>query len=191
MTPATVYSALDDWAGNGRQSVWYSCKNYRMNVYCDGENVWIRDVHKFNETIRDFYLDEPCKTHSIIYETLPIMDGLNFTDENTVAGIYLGKGKITETKRADQEFVVLIEGDDNRLTMQISEEEIGITGEKDFSRPIITKKECETVMEFKEEEISYLHDEVSYAVNIAEGKFDTVTKRLVSSEQKLCLKIAE
>lgn len=141
MTPATVYSALDDWTGNGRQSVWYSCKNYRINVFCDGENVWIRDVHKFNETIRDFYLDEPCKTHSITYETLPIMDGLNFTDEDTVAGIYLGKGKITETKRADEEFIVSVEGEENRLTLQISEDEIKITGKKDFSLPFVTKKE--------------------------------------------------
>ena len=33
MTPAAVYSALDDWAGLDNQSVWYSCKEYRLNLF--------------------------------------------------------------------------------------------------------------------------------------------------------------
>ena len=61
VTPLTVYSALDDWAENGRQSVWCSCRGYRVNVYCDGRNVLIRDIHLFDEACRDPYLDWPCR----------------------------------------------------------------------------------------------------------------------------------
>ena len=123
LTPVSVYSALDDWAGNGTQSVWYSCKNYRINVYCDGENVWIRDVHKFDETIRDNYLDVPCKEHSICYETYPIVDGLKLAREEASSGVFLTKGKITDTKQEGQEFVICIEGEGKHFQMRITEED--------------------------------------------------------------------
>ena len=123
LTPVSVYSALDDWAGNGTQSVWYSCKNYRINVYCDGENVWIRDVHKFDETIRDNYLDVPCKEHAILYETLSIVDGLKNAHENNMVGVFLTKGKITNTKQEGQEFVICIEGEGKHFQMRITEED--------------------------------------------------------------------
>lgn len=39
-------------------SVWYSCKRYRLNLFSDDREVWIRDIHKFDEKYRDVYLDK-------------------------------------------------------------------------------------------------------------------------------------
>ncbi len=190
MTPAAVYSALDDWTGSGRQSVWYNCKNYRVNIYCDGKEVWIRDIHKFSGDCRDRHLDQPCKEHAIVYDTLPMMDGLHFTDENVTAGIFLAKGKIADTQRRGSIFIVHIAGENNRLTLEITEEAISISGEKEFLLPFMVKEDCETITGYSEREIQYSHNGIKYALKIEEGTFDTVSRWMNSSECRILLKIS-
>ncbi|MBQ7839969.1 MAG: hypothetical protein IJ390_05725 [Lachnospiraceae bacterium] len=189
LTPATVYSALDDWAQNGCQSVWYNCRNYRINVYCDGENVRIRDIHKFSENYRDVHLDVPCKAHSILYDALPVMDGLNFTDENTTAGIFLAKGKISNTARDGQAFIVSVAGEEQNFILRMTEEKICITGEQEFLAPFAVKESVRAGMKFGKDEIRYHHNGMEYALIMEEGSFDEKQDCLVSSGKRILLKM--
>ncbi len=191
MTPATVYSALDDWADSGKQSVWYNCKNYRINIYCDGSKVWIRDIHTFCENDRDIHLDQPCKAHAIFYETRPVVDGLHFSDGVTAAGICLATGKITGTKRDGQVFSVNIEGDIGPLTIQLTENKVSVAADYDFSLPFLMKSDCRTDMQFREDCMEYRHNGIAYQVKIEVGKFETAGHSFVSDGGRVVLVLGE
>lgn len=67
--------ALDDWQGQGRISVWYDSRFYRLNLLGDGGNFYIRDLHGFDESVASATHTNALATAYFDYETLPIMDG--------------------------------------------------------------------------------------------------------------------
>ena len=56
-TPTTAVVALNDFEGFDRQSVWYDSKNYRLNIYKDGNLIGFRDSFLFNENYKERYLE--------------------------------------------------------------------------------------------------------------------------------------
>lgn len=74
-TPATAFVALDDWKHEGRKSMWFDSRNYRINLLWENGELWIRDWHVFDETYAERYLTEVCTTPNCLYDTLPIIDG--------------------------------------------------------------------------------------------------------------------
>lgn len=172
MTPATVYSALDDWNDTGKQSVWYNCKNYRVNMYCDEYGVWIRDLHMFNENYRDVYLDHPCKSDYAILDTLPIMDGFRFSDEKTRAGYYFGKGHIDKIWSCGDVFCVLIEADGKKITVEISEERINMRCNVDFTVKFSFKKGCGQITEISKRKMTLRHNGMEYGVLMEHGNIE-------------------
>jgi hypothetical protein len=74
LTPATAVVALDDWKGQGRKTVWYDSRFYRLNVLWDKDAFFIRDLHRFNERVVSPTHDRPLTATSLAYETLPIVD---------------------------------------------------------------------------------------------------------------------
>lgn len=79
-----------DYAPNGSnaKTAWYNCANYRANLHSRNGELYLRDLHIFDETVHEDYLDKPVTTHSCGYYTLPVEDGLNFTVGSCRAGIF-------------------------------------------------------------------------------------------------------
>ena len=88
MTPASTLVAEDDWKGSGKASVWYSCKNYRVNLYGEQKRFWIRDLQLFREGYEERYETETAPGTSLTFDNLPVVDGVRFTGDGVRAGLY-------------------------------------------------------------------------------------------------------
>jgi hypothetical protein len=105
VTPPSSVVALDDWQKKGKGSVWYNSRYYRINIFWENGSVYIRDIHFFNELYPERYLHTPAQEvirsnlpgnknevnangHKCIYDTLPVMDGANWSSNTTKAGIF-------------------------------------------------------------------------------------------------------
>ncbi|MDF2543153.1 MAG: hypothetical protein K0S47_2871 [Herbinix sp.] len=87
-TPPSTITALTDWKDSGKQSIWYNCKNYRINFYTEEGRFWIRDLYLFREDYKERYLDDICTTNELIYDNLPIIDGNRFCGNGIRSGLY-------------------------------------------------------------------------------------------------------
>ncbi len=76
ITPAAALVADTDRNHNELQSLWYSCRKYRANIVKEKHRVFFRDIFLFNERYEDPYVETPCKEWNIIYDNLPVVDGL-------------------------------------------------------------------------------------------------------------------
>jgi hypothetical protein len=74
-TPPSAFMALDDWKHEGRKSVWFETSRYRINLLWENGGLWIRDLHRFDETYAERYLRDVCPTPVCLYDTLPVVDG--------------------------------------------------------------------------------------------------------------------
>ena len=74
LTPATAVVALDDWKHEGRKTVWYDSRFYRMNILWQNGTFFIRDFHCFDENVVSPTHDSALTATSLSYQTLPIMD---------------------------------------------------------------------------------------------------------------------
>jgi hypothetical protein len=74
ITPPTAVVALDDWRHEGRKTVWYDSRFYRLNLLWQDHGFFIRDLHCFDENMVSPTHDTALKATSLAYYTLPIMD---------------------------------------------------------------------------------------------------------------------
>ncbi len=80
VTPATALTAYEDWAHDGTKpeevchSVWYSCANYRANIFLRGDKLFFRDLTKFDDRYTERYMEKPCEAWDAVYDNLPIVD---------------------------------------------------------------------------------------------------------------------
>ena len=80
-TPATTVCALNDWdTGEKIQSVYYDCKNYVANLFRCGEKIFLRAFYLFDENFEDHYLNTPCETWYAVNENLPLVDTVNWEE---------------------------------------------------------------------------------------------------------------
>ena len=172
-TPPTAYSALDDWAEMGNKSVWYSCKNYRINIFNDDEEVSIRDIHKFDENYVDQYLDNPCKEACCIYDSLPVIDSVRFSDDNTKCGIYFGKGEIEKIEKVNaNDLMVYVTVENKQIKILLSEEGISIECNQDFVAEFKFKENTNQIKNIDEHEIKYEHNEMNYSMKLSCGSIE-------------------
>jgi hypothetical protein len=92
LTPASSICAESGFSGGGksadRSSIWYNCRNYRINLVREGEFFRIRDFYLFRQAYPERYLTTTCTTDYLQYDNLPIMDGNRFSSGGVLAGIY-------------------------------------------------------------------------------------------------------
>jgi hypothetical protein len=88
LTPATAVVAMDDWKGQGRKTVWYNSRFYRMNVLWEKGTFFIRDIHCFDERIISPTHETALKASALTYETLPIVDWASWSRSNKDAGMW-------------------------------------------------------------------------------------------------------
>ena len=79
----------ESWRNRGRRSVWYESRFYRTNLFWEGGEFRVRDIHLFNEAYPERYLMEPVTTNWWVYDTLPALDGFTWSTADALAGIRL------------------------------------------------------------------------------------------------------
>jgi hypothetical protein len=89
LTPATAVTATQDYLNMGHKAVWYNSRFYRASIMCSHDSLNIRDIHLFDERMRSDYIDTPGTSTQCIYETLPFVDGNQWSKGATVAGLRL------------------------------------------------------------------------------------------------------
>lgn len=82
-TPPTSVVALDDVKQEGRKSVWYNSRFYRLNLLWDKGTVYARDIHRFDESMASPTHDAALATAYFDYQTLPVMDGGQWSGNGT------------------------------------------------------------------------------------------------------------
>jgi hypothetical protein len=87
LTPATSVVYLDDWKREGRKTVWYESRFYRVNFLWESNSFFIRDLHCFDEKVVSPTHAAALQTRSLSYETLPVMDGALWS-EGKPAGMW-------------------------------------------------------------------------------------------------------
>ena len=80
-------TATDDWKGEGRKTVWYNSRYYRVNMLWEHDDFRIRDIHLFDQGYADPYLVEPLRSSACEYDAPPLVDGFNWSGAETIAGI--------------------------------------------------------------------------------------------------------
>lgn len=79
---AQTQIALEDWNGQGRRSVWYNCRNYRANLYQEGNRFYIRDIHKMCDGFAEDHLTTASTNWNEVLYTPPVVDAYMFRSEN-------------------------------------------------------------------------------------------------------------
>lgn len=91
-TPPTAVTVENDFRHEGRKTVWYDSKYYRANVLLDADSsIGFRDIHLFNEKMKSDYYDKPGTTSHFTFETLPVVDGLQWSSDAVLAGMRIVK----------------------------------------------------------------------------------------------------
>ena len=83
LTPPTAVVALDDWKHEGRKTIWYDSRFYRLNILWQDGHFFIRDFHCFDEHVVSPTHDTALTATSLAYQTLPIMDWATWSHSGT------------------------------------------------------------------------------------------------------------
>ncbi len=92
VTPATAFPMTHDPLGQGNQTMWYNSRYYRANVLLDSKgHLRFRDIHLFDERMQSPYHEQPGESSHFIFETLPVVDGQQWSTREVTAGLRLQK----------------------------------------------------------------------------------------------------
>ena len=86
-TPATSIVCENDWHADCK-TVWYNCKNYRLNLLTEGDRFWLRDAYLFDEAYCERYMTTLCTTKDMTLDNLPLVDGNVYSGGGVRAGLY-------------------------------------------------------------------------------------------------------
>ena len=167
-TPAAAQTFLKDWKEDGRQSVWYNSKFYRINLYCEEEKVWIRDFQRFDQNRADRYLTVPCAVDDAIYDALPYMDGYRWSGEGLRAGIYLdGVEKIVSAEEEENGLRLFLKKEDgSQAEIQVAETWIKL---KNCGLSFQYLKKSAAEIYFDKRTIAYTYDSWEYRLELEKG----------------------
>ena len=136
VTPACALVALEDWAHDADdaehqcRSVWYSCKNYRANLFSCGKKLFFRDIQKYDDRYVERYAVNPCTTWDATYDNLPMVDNLTWSQNGVEAGIVFD-GEFADISAAevgkDLEVVASF-ADGHKVTVLFTESGFTVTG---------------------------------------------------------------
>lgn len=74
-TPCVSVNVEKDWMGFNRKAIWYYSPYYRSSILLDEGTAWIRELRLFDNNYEETYLRTPCRTSSMAYDNLPLVDG--------------------------------------------------------------------------------------------------------------------
>lgn len=137
VTPASAITAHSAYDDPHRNSVWYSSRLYRINLYGDRGQVRIRDLHVFHENDLDPYENAVCTKNDAVYESLPWIDGNRQSGGGITAGGYFAYEDGTVPQH---DAMIFEESGEGRaqvrygaLTFSLEEDGIVMTADKPFT----------------------------------------------------------
>ncbi|HLK31413.1 MAG TPA: hypothetical protein VKT28_22735 [Puia sp.] len=89
VTPATAVTATEDYKNEGKKTVWYNSRFFRANILWKNDSIKIRDIHLFDERLPSKYFSKPGTSDRCVYETLPFVDGHEWSTPTERAGLKL------------------------------------------------------------------------------------------------------
>lgn len=179
-TAATTMTAFTDWnKADAHRTVWYNCKNYRINFFIDRNRFWIRDMHLFNDQYPERYFSEKCLTKEMHFDNLPVIDGNRWSSGNIRAGIYIiePNGKELRMKDFDVKYIgntttiiTVNTVDDNKFIFICDENSFNVNGPRGFSL-ILKAGSVADFSNHREKTLHMIHNNFTYTVNLHSGKF--------------------
>ena len=188
-TPASTISAHTAFDDENKNSLWYSSKYYRINLYGEGGKMRIRDLHVFSEKFLDPYEDKVCTINEAFYESLPVTDGNRQSGNGILAGMYLLDKKGNEIG-AHAEMVFAKKGENSAeirygdVTFILSEKTVKITYKEDFiveNRMGKDKGHTGKTVSCTDVLLTLSYKGAKYAVKLLKGRFEN---NLMCSEDK-------
>jgi hypothetical protein len=89
VTPATTFTVTKDLGNSDKKTIWYNSRFYRINLLWEKGSLRITDIHLFNETVPDKYLNAVTTTNQSFFYTLPVVDGFLWGKAGNPAGLQL------------------------------------------------------------------------------------------------------
>jgi hypothetical protein len=90
VTPPTSVTVTNDIGKSNRKTIWFDSRFYRVNLMVEEDNtVRFRDIHLFNDDFVSPYLTQKSNSGQFSLFTLPFIDGHQWSDSNTTAGLWL------------------------------------------------------------------------------------------------------
>ena len=168
-TPPATIGARNILGNDIGESQWYYCKNYRVNFVSEGDEFYIRDIYKFDETFVENAYSQPCREWSITYENLPVMQGYLWRKAETDrAGIYFdGQFGGMKAYKDGSDFIIEVKLDNETVKISMTEEKITINTQKDIR--FVVKDDVN--IRFNETEILYRYNDKRYSIHLI-GKCD-------------------
>lgn len=177
-TPASAITAHTAYDGSDRNSVWYSSKYYRINLFGDHGKLRIRDMHVFSSKQADTYDTVLCPGTQATYETLPVVDGNRHTGKGIVGGGYLTYADGTEPLFEEMTFTdngngsaTVTYGD---VSFLLCENSIRIKADKPFriDARFGMKDHLPSVIEISDTKLLLEYIGTRYSLCLKNGKFD-------------------
>ncbi|WP_440134837.1 hypothetical protein [Chitinophaga sancti] len=89
VTPATTFTVSKDLGNSDMKTVWYNSRFYRLNLLWKNGELRITDIHLFNETVPDKYLNDVTTINQSFFYTLPLVDGFQWGKRGVPEGFRL------------------------------------------------------------------------------------------------------
>ncbi|MBR4728048.1 MAG: hypothetical protein IK080_09200 [Clostridia bacterium] len=183
-TPPAAICVDSDYEKDGYRTVWYSCKNYRMNILYQDGRAWIRDFQLFDGNFKEKCLEKAEDLRDYAIFNLPVMDGFRFSKDEIRAGVYVCKdgevvtGKeafLTETQERRQSAAAELPGTvrfemyENRIEITLADPEsyLAFVYSPACKVPYSEVEEKTLFMKFR----GRLDSDYSYSVRLASGRF--------------------
>ena len=180
-TPASAVTAHSAYDDENKNTVWYSSKYYRVNLFGDHDSVKIRDLHIFSEHYPDPFEDTVCTENVAVYDTLPLIDGNRQSGDGILAGGYFIFEDGTKPQAAEMRFADCGEqgaghavADYGELTFVFTEDSLRIESKKDFTLEIRMcpgRSHVGQAVRWQEKELVLSYQKVEYTVKLADGAF--------------------
>lgn len=187
VTPPTSVSVLNDHSEKKQKTVWFNSRFYRANLLSDQGTMRFRDIHLFDETVASDYLTKRGDSSQCFYFTLPVVDGFNWSDPHTVAGLRLmalggseikgGDPTVDDSNEGELTIRWPVDSPKGTLVIRFDEESATIWGEggmKDnwFFELSSAKTAVLPFQHIEPRELSCIFKGSPYSVSAARGVFE-------------------
>lgn len=178
-TPASAITAHSAYDDENKNTVWYSSKNYRINLYGEDGIFRIRDIHVFSDKVCDPFEDKVCTENCATYEALPFIDGCRYTGKGVLSGGFVTYADGTQPKHSEMKFVDMGNGcaqvTYGDFVIELNEKGFKITADRDFSienRIGTHGKHLPETVGVDTKVLNLKYSGVDYSVMLTSGKFE-------------------
>lgn len=175
VTPASAITALSDWQGKGRKSVWYCSRFYRVNLFWDELGFRIRDIHIFDENYAEPHLTEVCTEHACIYDTCPVIDGMLWSDDTQRAGIWFEGADCLDPTVTEDGDNLIISGGNVKIVCKPQSVTIDLPESAKLKMRWADSREV-PIKAVAEKSLQYRHNGQTYKLSATNGMFAQVDK---------------